>query len=174
MKKILLPLVAILAFSAAKAQTFKAATEYNDFIVELQNSIGYKIVELNNAIGAEVPSKVAVDDIMVKTHVVIDAAIVKLEKAEPFGKSFELKKAAVDLFKFYQSIFKVEYPKLVNLVFAEEVTNEDAAALSKMLEDVTEREKGFDNAFQSAQKAFAEKYDFVLTKNEVQEQLDKE
>ncbi|MCC6702840.1 MAG: hypothetical protein IT221_15015 [Fluviicola sp.] len=156
------------------AQTFKTATEYNDYIVGLQNRIGEKMISFNtevSSVGATFESvNVELKALVEETEKVIK----EIEKLPAFEKNTSLRNAAKDLFLFYEKTIKEDYTKMINLIYNTDLTEEDLAQLQAILDKVTNDEKVIDERFQSEQQQFAAKYGFTLEENELQEQLDPE
>lgn len=172
--KTLFLLLVLLTSGLASAQKFSSAVEYNDHIVDLQNEIGYKMIAFNEQVGGENSTMEQVqpffDDLLSTTRDVIQ----RLEKVQPWENNKELKLAALELFRFYERTIDKDYRQMIGIVYKAEMTDEDYQALTEILAKVTEDEKAFDNRFQLAQQAFADKYNIDLEKNELQEELDGE
>lgn len=172
--KTLFLLLVLLTSGMVSAQKFSSAVEYNDHIVDLQNEIGYKMIAFNEQVGGENSTLEQVqpffDDLLSTTRDVIK----RLEKVQPWENNKELKSAALELFRFYEVTIDRDYRKMMEIIYKTELTDEDYTALTDILAKVTEDEKGFDGRFQVAQQAFADKYNFDLEKNELQDELDGE
>lgn len=173
MKTILL-LFVLMVSGLATAQKFSTAVEYNDHIVGLQNEIGYKMVAFNEQVGGETSTMESVqpyfEDLLATTRDVIK----RLEKVSPWEKNTELKSAALELFRFYETTIDKDYRHMIEIVYKSDMTDDDLAELTTILEKVTVDEKAYDQRFQDAQQAFADKYGFVLERNELQDELDSE
>lgn len=159
---------------AVGAQTFKTATEYNDYIVSLQNRIGEKMISFNSEVSSEMAT---LESVNVELKVLIigtENVIKEIEKLPAYEKNTSLRNAAKDLFKFYEKTIKEDYTRMVNIIYNSELTDADYAELQTILEKVTNEEKVYDQRFQSEQEQFASKYGFTLEKNELQEELDGE
>ena len=172
--KTLFLLLVLLTSGLASAQKFSSAVEYNDHIVNLQNEIGYKMIAFNDQVGGENSTLEQVqpyfDELLSTTRDVIK----RLEKVTPWDKNTELKSAALELFRFYEVTIDRDYREMVDIVYKSDLTDEDYARLTEILAKVTEDEKAYDNRFQAAQNAFADKYGFDLEQNELQDELDGE
>lgn len=158
----------------ANAQKFTSAIDYNDFIVDLQNQIGYKIIAFNDELGLEDASMASVTPLYEDLLKTTRDAIAKLDKAEVWEGNTELKASALALFQYYESAFSNEYKEMMGIVFKAEINEEDYTRLTSILESVTEKEQAFDLRFSKAQIAFADKYGFNLDRNELQDEIDGE
>ena len=173
MKTFFIFLVSALPFFAG-AQSDDAAIAYNDHIVELQNRIGYKMVAFNEKVGEEGSTRESVDvyyqDLLAETREVIKEA----EKIAPFEGNVALRNSAINLFKFYEKVITTDYKRMLDIIYAPEISDEMYEELTNILAKVTEEEAGYDQAFQTTQEIFANKYGFDLTPNELQEEMDGE
>jgi hypothetical protein len=162
----------VLITTTVSAQSFTSAIEYNDYIVNLQNQIGYKILAFNEEMEKETSTLASMqpfhDDLLQTTR----NAIVSLEGIEAWDGNVELKASALALFSFYQQAFANEYKEMMGIVFKAELTDADYARLTEILQSVTEQEAGYDLRFSNAQKEISEKYGFSLDENELQEEID--
>lgn len=156
----------------AMAQSFSNAIDYNDYIVDLQNQIAYKILTFNEQMALEESTLESIQpyyDDLVETS---KECLVKLKNIEAFEDDAELKPAAVNLFDFYVRCFSTSYNEMLHIVYRTELNDEDYNELNTILEKVTSEEGQYDEDFNSAQIRFAEKYDFTLDENELQEEID--
>ncbi len=173
MKTLFIFLVSTMSFFAG-AQSDDAAVAYNDHIVELQNRIGYKMVAFNEKVGEEGSTRESVDvyyqDLLAETRKVIKEA----EKIGPFEGNVSLINSAIRLFKYYEQVITTDYKRMLDIIYMPDISDEMYEELNNLLAKVTEEEAGYDQAFQSAQEIFANKYGFSLTPNELQEEMDGE
>lgn len=173
MKTFFIFLVSTLSFFAG-AQSDDAAVAYNDNIVELQNRIGYKMVAFNEKVGEEGSTRESAEvyyqALLNETRKVIKEA----EKIGPFDGNVSLRNSAINLFKFYEKVITTDYKRMLDIIYAAEVSDEMYDELAEILAMVTEEEAEYDQAFQSEQVQFAEKYGFELTENELQEEMNEE
>jgi hypothetical protein len=167
-------IIVLLVSGLVSAQKFGSAVEFNDHIVALQNEVGQKMVVFNEQVGGANSTLESVqpyfDDLLATTRDVVK----RLENVTPWDKNTELKNAALELFRFYEVTIDRDYREMVNIVYTTEMSEEDFARLNEILVKVTEGEKGYDKRFQDAQQAFADKYDFILERNELQDEFDGE
>ncbi len=163
MKKLLL-LLLVIPF-AASAQT--SAIEFNDIIVGEQNKIGQRLIDFNAAVEAgtstDLPLKLTLEQAKASTAVV--------EKLS-WQDGAALKKSAIELFKFYQSIVANEYVEMVKIIEKPDLSEADVTHLNELVASISEREAKLDADFAAQQEAFAKLNGFTLTENELQDELD--
>jgi hypothetical protein len=84
------------------AQQIRTATDYNDYIVDLQTRIGQAMILFNDHVSSETAtmssSKPYFEEMLKTTR----ESIKFLEKLEPWEKNSEMKDAAMNLFRFYE------------------------------------------------------------------------
>lgn len=171
MKKIIFSLLLVSAITL-QAQSDDAAIAYNDYIVNLQNTIGESIVSFNDVLATDTITAVGIKPYYDAMITNTKNAISKMNDVQPFEGNTELKSTALDLFKFYLTIFENEYKEMVNIIFSEALTETDLQRMNDILADITAKEAILDANFQTAQIAFAEKYNFEIIENELQEKID--
>jgi len=180
MNKILLFTLLIGSFLNTNAQTksFQTAIDYNDFVVDLQDSIGYSLVSFNNVIGAENISHSDIRtlgmDNLEKCKNLTKAKIDVLQKTKAFAKGDALKQAALNLFNFYYKTMNTDYKRMVELLSVETYTQGTISQLTEIQERVTAEEKTLDDAYMGAQLAFAKLYGFELIDNKTEKDADPE
>ncbi len=156
MKKLsLLFLSALFIFNTAHAQNKKAA-QYNNKIIKIQHSVTPDVVAFFKTF-----EKGSAEDLKKKQTKLIkdfDAAIAKVNKMPDFEGDGELKKAALDWFKLYESTFKNEYDHVITLVTNRDRSKEDHAKLDQMTDELVKREEAVDAQFETAQTAFAKRH----------------
>lgn len=163
--------------SQAQTKTFKSAIEFNDYIIELQDTIGHGILSFISVASAETSNKserasqsfVELN----KTKQVASFAIKAINDAKPFKYGEDFKVAAVSMFKFYLTTLEKEYKQLVELLAKEEYTEQVIADLTAIQEKITKEEAVIDNVFQQAQQSFAKKHHIELEESELQKEIDK-
>jgi hypothetical protein len=163
---LLLPLFAV-------AQT-KDPIAYNDKIVGYQNDVVSGMLSLNESISLETSTRESIEALRLELVKTAQTSIANTQKMPAYDGSTELRDAAVALFKFYEGVIKDEYKQMIDIVYMEEITEEDYANLNIILQRVTEEEVAFDERFQNAQGAFARKYGLELIENELQEEIDEQ
>lgn len=171
MKSVIM-LFALLLVMHSKAQTFSSAQEYNDYIVNVQVSIGEKMLAFNDIVGDE---NSTLEFVISELNTIVkfaDDQIAKASKITPFEKNTELKESALALFRFYRQILNEDYRKMVTIFFDPNLNEESLTEMEAILESISQREAPLDERFQTAQIAFAEKYNLELLENELQEEID--
>lgn len=164
MKQVFYLLIGFLCITNMYAQHDVAAIEYNNKIVNEQTKIGEAILSFSSNPNAFSLAKL-------KEQAESSMSIIKKMKAYKDDK--QLLSAAKDMFKFYISISKNDYKELLYLVENKEKyeSNELTRKLNTLVKNISAKEIPLDNAFQSAQKKFAEKYGFTLQKNDLSDKL---
>ncbi|MGE0635181.1 MAG: hypothetical protein AB7P01_01980 [Bacteroidia bacterium] len=166
MKKLLLLLLITPFALSVFAQT--SALEFNDNIVEEQNKIGQRIIDFNYAVEAGTDTDLPLQLTLEQTK----ASIAVIEKLS-WQDGAALKKSAIELFKFYQSIVANEYVEMVKIIEKPDLSEADITRLNELLASITEREAKLDADFAAQQDAFAKLNNFTLERNELQDELDK-
>lgn len=170
--KLVSTLFVLLLALNGRTQTFSSAKEYNDYIVDVQVSIGEKMLAFNDIVGDENSTlEYAISELNAIVKFA-DDQIAKASKITPFEKNTELKESALALFRFYRQILHEDYRKMVTIYFDPNLNEASLAEMQAILDDITEREKPLDARFQIAQEAFASKYNLELLENELQEEID--
>lgn len=146
---------------------------YLEQIVSIQTSVGESIINLN-----EVSDSGNKDEIL-KTYnelvTTVTDANSEIKKLECYDKNdCELRDAAQNLFNFYEEMIKIEYKEIVDFMLkdSDQITNEDVAKLQEIATNLSQKEVKLDTDFNSAQKSFASKHNFTLTKNKLQDEID--
>lgn len=138
------------------------AIAYNDKIIKEQNKIGEAMLIFSNN-----PNEFSLSSINTQIY----KGMSVLNTMKPFEGNKKFLQAAKALFKFYNSIVKNEYQKILTLMVNNKNYSQDA--LTKKIDEVThsisKKEIAYDKAFQAAQKEFALKYGFILQKNNLLE-----
>lgn len=165
MKKILLLLTCLTAFTASYAQTinFATAIEYNDYIVDKQLEIGNLIKRINAVIDDTTKTKSDAHDAREAAVVKSRSCIEDIQKMPAWKGNTELRDAAATLFGLYASCFENEYSKMINIIYKPVMSDEDKAELDRMMSSITERENVLDKRFNKAQEDFAKANGFTLT-----------
>ena len=149
----------MILFNVAQAQNKKAA-KYNNKIIKLQHSVTPDVVSFFKTF-----EKGSAEDLKKKQAKLIkdfDAAIAKVNAMPDFEGDGELKKAALDWFKLYESSFKNEYDHIITLVTNRDRSKEDHAKLDQMTDELVKREGAVDAQFEAAQTAFAKRHQLEM------------
>lgn len=151
----LLFLSVLFVFNMAQAQNKKAA-KYNNKIIKLQHSVTPDVVSFFKTF-----EKGSAEDLKKKQAKLIkdfDAAIAKVNAMPDFEGDGDLKKAALEWFRLYESSFKNEYDHIITLVTNRDRSKEDHAKLDQMTDELVKREEAVDAQFEKAQADFAKKH----------------
>lgn len=170
MKNLLIAFLMLPLFAAA--QTDPVA--YNDKIVNYQNQVVAGMLSLNESINIETTTHESIEKLRLELVKTAQSSISGTQKMPGFDGSTELRDAAVALFKFYEDVIQDEYKQMIDIIYKEEITEDDYANLTIILERVTQEEVAFDERFQNAQAAFARKHGLELIDNELQEEIDEQ
>lgn len=151
----LLLLSAVFIFNVAQAQNKKAA-QYNNKIIKLQHKVTPDVVSFFKTF-----EKGSTEDLKKQQAKLIkdfDAAIAKVNAMPDFEGDGELKKAALEWFRLYESSFKNEYDHIITLVANRDRSKEDHAKLDQLTDELVKREEAVDAQFEAAQAAFAKRH----------------
>jgi hypothetical protein len=168
MKRIFFLLFPLFLFACGAAANKRAAIDYNDAIVGEQN----KIIEHTLAMSNSTYDIAVADEHRLKIIEQCDASIAVVGAMEPFDGNYDLRDAALNLFKFYKEISTEDFKNILEILAMEEISDEDYQQLEAIDASISKREAPLDAAFKKAQKAFSEKYNIELLKNEYQDALD--
>ena len=157
-----------------QAQKFSTAIEYNDYIVEQQNSIASAMLIFNEGLNSLSATKENAMENLNGLKTATKTGLEKVRKMSAFEGNTSLREATIDLFSFYETTFANEYAQLVDLLFKDDLNDDILAEMERLLAKITESEKVLDENFASEQKAFAVTHGFELTTNEWQEKLNEE
>lgn len=144
------------------------AVEYNDFIVNHQNSI---ITEMMNWL------KFEDDNLVSELEKVVELtqdAIKEIDEKKPYPGGEDLKKAALDLFKYYERTLGGAFMEVAER-FEEangDLDMDAAIEIQTMIMEATADEAKYDAAFASAQQSFASANNMDIRRNELQDQID--
>jgi len=177
MKYVLSLLIAASVFVACKqgvkgkdGKTY-TAVEYNDYIVNRQMIVLKNMMSLADITDEKLDWGLGV---MSKTADTLDVLIRDVKDLPPFKKDSALRDAAVDLFSFYQRIFKDDYRELFEIrKNGGMATEEGMARMNEIVEKVSKEEDGLDKRFEIAQNAFAKSNGMRLEENSMQKKIDK-
>lgn len=168
---ILFCLLVMAISTTAFSQKFTKPVDYNDFIVGLQNRVAEKIIEFNAAMGEENIDFEGVQPYYNALVTVSEEVFDKMKTSPVFEGNVGFRDAAINLFGFYERMFKAEYKEMIDLVLVQELTEASLERINKMLESITAEEGKLDEAFSTQQKAFADKYGFSLEENKLQDEI---
>lgn len=154
----------------ANGIVYKSAVEYNDYIVGRQTTLMRNIMDFVKVAESDLDSAEKMLDKYVKET---GAMITEIKGMPPYKGDSTLRDAAVGIFGFYKKIFDKDYRDILHLRSEQDGTSTDIEdRIQQIVKNVEDEEKGFDNRFQSAQKAFARKNNMKLIENEMQKEFD--
>jgi len=163
-KKILLLIcVGVLFCFTSQAQNKKAA-KYNNKLIDIQYKLVPDVVNFFKAIeGGDLVELKAKRDVLMKDF---DKAIAKVSKMKPFEGDDELRKAALDWFKLYESSLNDEYNLILNIATKpkDKRTENDNIQLKVLADDLIAQEEAIDERFEAAQLAFSKRHNLELKK----------
>jgi hypothetical protein len=154
----------------ANGVTYQSAVEYNDYIVGRQTTLMKNIMNFVQVAQNDLDSA----ELLLDKYVKETSIMVKdIKGMPPFKGDSTLRDAAVGIFGFYKKIFDKDYRDIIHLRKEQDGTSQDIEdRINQIVKNVEEEEKGFDNRFQSAQKAFAKSNKMKLIENEMQKEFD--
>lgn len=154
----------------ANGVTYKNAVEYNDYIVSRQSRLMKNIMSFVQVAQSDLDSAERLLDVYVKET---GNMVTELKGMPAFKGDSSLRDAAVSIFGFYRKIFDKDYRDILHLRKEQDGTNPDIEEqIQQIVKKVEEEEKGYDDRFQGAQKAFARKNKMKLIENEMQKEFE--
>lgn len=150
-------------------KTGKASTaiEYNDAIVGLQARIIGEMLEVLNLQGENPLADLE------HLNETIKSSRLELQKLVVYEGGEELKLAADDLFAFYQRACEGPWKEAFT-IFSKasgKMNEKEQARFLELLEQGSEGEARFDDAFAKAQNLFSAEHGFAIVENELQEKI---
>jgi hypothetical protein len=139
---------------------------YNDYIVEQQLNVGYKMAAFNEAI-ANVEN--GLEDVKVFHTELLDqakVAVANVKGMNGYAGNTALRDAALALYSFYVDIIADEYYEMMEIVVNPAPTEAQMVRVQELLEQITAEEQGFDQTYQKAQEDFAKAHNFTLSEPE--------
>jgi hypothetical protein len=108
------------------------------------------------------------DGYVIETSTMID----EIKGMPPYKGDSSLRDAAVNTFGFYKKVFENDYKQIIRLnKDGESMTEEGAAKVNSIVEDISKEEEKLDKAFHNAQKEFADKNNMKLMENSMQKKM---
>jgi hypothetical protein len=144
---------------------FHTAVEYNDFILEQQNSIIRRMLKLNELYdrGTDKEIRIAFDSLVVQC----ESSLKCIEQLSAFEEDSVLKTDAHRLFSFYNGIFHKEYKRMLDIFLKGELaSDEEVEELNRIVIQVGEQEAKLNEALSKSQQAFSKRYGFEFASNE--------
>lgn len=144
--------------------TYKSPAQYNDYIVNRQTELMRKVSDFGVALGTDIDSaRTMLDGFTRQTGTMID----EIKGMPAYKGDSSLREAAIRSFSFYKRVFEEDYMDIINIRKKEEMTQDDASEIQRIITKITREEEGLDKAFHNAQNAFAKKNNMKLRENEL-------
>ena len=138
---------------------FHSAVEYNDFILEQQNSIIRRMLLLNELYdtGTDSEIRLAFDSLVIQC----DESLLCIKKLSAFEEDSVLKVDAERLFAFYDRIFHKEYKRMLDIFLKGELASEaEVDELNQIVVQVGEQEAKLNDALSKSQEKFSKQHGF--------------
>jgi hypothetical protein len=149
---------------------YKSAVQYNDYIVGRQTSLMKDILAFVDVAQSDLDSAYGMLDRFVKQT---GTMITEIKGMPAYKGDSALRDAAVNSFGFYRKLFEKEYRDILHLRSEQDGLSTDIEdRIEAIVKRIEEEEKGYDDRFQEAQKAFASKNKMKLVDNEMQKEFD--
>lgn len=176
-QRLLIPFILVLLVSCKSETpkgpngvTYKSAVQYNDYIVGRQTTLMKNILAFVDAAQLDLDSAEKMLDQYVSET---GKMITEIKGMPPFKGDSALRDAAVNSFGFYRKLFDKEYRDILHLRGEQDGLSTDVEdRIQAIVKSIEEEEKGYDDRFQDAQKAFARKNKMKLIENEMQKTLE--
>ncbi len=142
--------------------TFHTPVEYHDFIVDQQNAIIRQMLKLNELYdsGSEGAIRSRFDSLQMSSTRCLN----NIRYLSPYENDSTLKRDALSLFQFYDTVFKAEYPRLLQIFLKGEQANEqELEELNSIVNKVGTREKVLQENLIRSQSKFAGEYQFEFS-----------
>ena len=146
------------------------AVGYNDMIIALQTRIIKSMIDFSKSF--DKADKTLMDKKHAELIATIEGVLKDAETIKPFRDNTEFRDAAMEMFKFYDSIAKKEYLEIMNILKQDKPEAKDLARINEIVKSISDRETNLDAKFQKIQQAFARKHGIKLTDNRMQKQID--
>ncbi len=170
-----LPLVMFLTSCSEKKSdkiSFSSAIEYNDYIVKLQSKTIKEILILSDNMKSGDSATIYASFDKFGTQA--KASYEELKKLDTFKKDGEFRDKALELFKFYVTIYEVDYKEMIGLVLKKDISEKDIVRVDEIVNKVSLEEIKLDEGFAKAQQIFAKKHNIQIRENELQKEIDKQ
>lgn len=144
---------------------FHTAVEYNDFILEQQNSIIRRMLKLNELYdrGTDAEIRIAFDSLVVQC----ESSLKCIEQLTDFEEDSVLKSDAQRLFTFYNGIFHKEYKRMLDIFLKGELASDaEVEELNRIVIQVGEQEAKLNEALSKSQQAFSKRHGFEFASSE--------
>lgn len=145
--------------------------EYNDVIISEQTKIMTIMLDMFDYIETgEYDKSEALRQQLVTQ---CEASVKAVKELPDYSGNTEMRDAAAELFTFYRDVTNEEYKEMIEILQKESIEVEDILKITALEADLSKREEAMDARFQAAQENFAKKHNLILTKNELQDDIDR-
>ncbi|TAL68776.1 MAG: hypothetical protein EPN82_08870 [Bacteroidetes bacterium] len=153
--------------------TVRTPLEYLEYIIGEQNKIIPKMLDFNQAL--ESGEEGRIEHMLTLLQKQTESSVDEVMKLKPFEGDKTFKKAALELFEFYQSISNDEFVDMAKIFTKKDkMTQDDFDEITELRRNIIDREKILDQNLSNAQKTFADKYQYRLEQNrELQDKINK-
>jgi hypothetical protein len=141
------------------SQTYSSAIEYNDFIIDHINELDSIYVSTMDVESGKDYCLSQCEVLMKKA----DEIIHELEANKVYKGETKFASAAIVFCKYMRDAGKKDLPEFINAIMQEDLASSDEAKILKMADKVDENYDKQMFKFEKAQKAFAKKFDFVIS-----------
>lgn len=150
--------------------TYKSPVQYNDYIVGRQATLMKNIIAFGKMAQINPDSAGKMLDIYAGETTNF---ITEIKGMPPYKGDSSLRDAAINTFIFYKKVFEDDYRQILQInKEGENMTEQSAAKLKGIVEDLSKEEEKFDKAFHNAQVDFAQRNKMKLIDNEMQKKVD--
>jgi hypothetical protein len=144
-------------------ETYKSATEYNDYIVSRQTILKKDKLDIEKIADFDLDSAgKMLDNYVMKTSTMVQ----EIKSMPPYKGDSTFRDAAAGIFGSYNKIFGEDYRVILHLLSEQDGTStEIEERINQLNKKVEGEEKNLDNQFQNAQKTFAQKHNLKPGEN---------
>jgi len=149
---------------------YKSASQYNDYIVSRQTSLMKNVLEFGEIAQKNLDSAGKMLDGFVKET---DGMITEIKSMPSYKGDSSLRNAAINSFNFYKKVFGNDYKQILAMRKERaDATEEGAAAINRIVEQLSQEEEKYDKTFHDTQVDFADKNNMKLIKNKMQKKFE--
>jgi hypothetical protein len=146
------------------SHTFHTPIEYHDFIVDQQNAIIRQMLKLNELYdsGSEAGIRARFDSLQNTSKLCLQ----NIRSLSTYDNDSTLKRDALLLFQFYDTIFHAEYPRMLEIFLKGDLASEaELLELNSIVSNVGNREKILQDGLVKSQSRFAGEHRFEFSPN---------
>lgn len=151
---------------------YTSPVDYNNTIIEAQQDIIRELMAFGNYFNTTDESA-GLEKVRQNIITACDSSIKKVSALKDYDGNTRLRDAALDLFRFYKEIAKNEYKEMQDIMSdLDNMTDEQLDRLDELSEEIGTKEEKLDAELQAAQTEFADKHNFSIYRNELQDEID--